>query len=116
MNNKQLGIILSFYLKESGEDTKQQEEYPFLSWSPYDRVDIEVADKFEDFFNSQYRVRWNGVVQQMHLIPEYPSEFLWDIQKRGEEASKILIRRDDNNEGNKKEFGLNCIVTTRFSD
>lgn len=58
----------------------------------------------------------------MHLIVEYPKEISWDImnleernkkEKNEKEERKFLI---SHNENNSKEYGLNCIITTRFNN
>ena len=72
-----IGWILLFYLDENQQNDR--EKFPYLSWSPYDRMDIKEITQFNDFFENNYWIRWNGVVQQMHLIPEYPDKFDWHV-------------------------------------
>ena len=107
---RNLGWILSFYLDGNQVTSENnRDEFPYLSWSPYDRFDIVEINEFSKFFENQFWNRWDGVAQQMHLIPEYPCEFDWSIAKNNEE--KCLI--NSLNQG--KSFALNCIFTTRFS-
>lgn len=107
--NKKQGWILSFY--SDGNNEINREEFPYLSWSPYDRVEINKVEQFSRFFESQFNVRWDGIAQQLHLISEYPENFNWIVTPTSEDKNvdTPLIRT------NKKDYGLNCIVTTRYS-
>ncbi len=112
-----VGIILSFYLDGKFNEEVRQENFPYLSWSPYDRLELTRIEKFDDFFKSQFEDIWDGVAQHMHLIPEYPETFVWNVADNNTSADmkdgrKLLISRnsDDN-----KEYGLNCVVTARFN-
>ena len=63
-----VGIILSFYLDGKFNEEVRQENFPYLSWSPYDRLELTRIEKFDDFFKSQFEDIWDGVAQHMHLI------------------------------------------------
>lgn len=106
------GWILLFYLGENqAQDENARENFPYLSWSPYDRLDIVPISKFSEFFGNQYSMRWEGVAQQMHLIPEYPDSFTWTTPRDDENKTSYLIT----NYSCKQQFPLNCIITTRFN-
>ncbi|MDE6908564.1 MAG: hypothetical protein K2P21_10460 [Lachnospiraceae bacterium] len=68
---------------------------------------MKEVDKFKEFFRSQFQESWNGIAQQIHLIPEYPEEILWEFN---DFKQNYLI------DTGKKKFGLNCIVTVRFRE
>lgn len=107
-----IGWILLFYLDENQQNDR--EKFPYLSWSPYDRMDIKEITQFNDFFENNYWIRWNGVVQQMHLIPEYPDKFDWHVADdecdEKKDKKQYLITIDDS-----EQFALNCIITTKFN-
>lgn len=116
LNNLQsnnLGWIILFYLGEgqtSGEDNGK--EFPYLSWSPYDRLDIKEISSFNKFFENQYRTWHDGVAQQMHLIPEYPFSFSWKVSDNENTDTDSFLIYDTSV---KQQFSLNCIITTRFT-
>lgn len=112
-----VGWILSFCVtpNQDGQiDEGNRDNFPYLSWSPYDRLDIRKIDNFDNFFKSQFGINWNGVAQQMHLIPEYPYDFNWKVPDYNSEnisaaCGDCLIETKNN------KFGLNCIITVRLS-
>lgn len=111
---KNIGWILLFYLDENQESSENDRtEFPYLSWSPYDRLDIKEISGFSEFFENQYSMSWNGVAQQMHLIPEYPFKFDWQIafENGNKDKGHYLITSNHC----KQQFSLNCIITTRFN-
>lgn len=113
---KNIGWILLFYLDENQIlSENDRAEFPYLSWSPYDRLDIKKISDFNDFFENQYWMRKDCVAQQMHLIPEYPCEFGWSVSSeegnKDKNKGQCLIRSNQS----KRQFPLNCIVTTRFN-
>lgn len=68
------GLILSYYL-DTGvyrENQNDRDKFPYLSWSPYDRIEIKPIDSFSEFFRAQFQARWIGVAQQMHLVYDFP--------------------------------------------
>lgn len=106
------GWILLFYLGENQlQDENARQNFPYLSWSPYDRLDIVPISEFSGFFGNQYSMRWEGVAQQMHLIPEYPAPFVWTAHQNDSNKTSYLIT----NHSCKQQFSLNCIITTRFN-
>lgn len=73
------GFILSLYLDNNITPTNNREEFQYMSWSPYDRIEIKEVKSFAEFFNAQFQTKWIGVAQQMHLLHEYPDEYTWMI-------------------------------------
>lgn len=110
-----IGMILSFYLDGQFSEKLERDSFPYLSWSPYDRVEIVRTDNFGDFFESQFNDVWDGVAQHMHLIPEYPEIFPWNIKDNILNTREILVMRNCGADNEKTEYGLNCIITARFS-
>ncbi len=105
------GVILSYYL-DTGvyqENQNNREKFPYLSWSPYDRIEIKPVDSFSQFFQAQFQTRWTGVAQQMHLIYDYPEICLWKYHNQDSSDTHCLIKTD-----RKKVFGLCCVITVRF--
>lgn len=117
----------------------------FLSWSPYDRLNIACTGDFKNFVFSEADDNWCGVKQQLHLIPleafsvGLDNDFSIEPYKAEEwETNFVELDNDFPNEPNKAEdgetngliqkmilvksnkaiktFGLYCLVTVRFSD
>lgn len=105
------GIILSYYLDKGvyQENQNDREEYPYLSWSPYDRIEIKQIDCFSQFFQAQFQTRWTGVAQQMHLIYDFPEICLWKYHNE-DSHTQCLIKADG-----KDTFGLCCVIAVRFT-
>lgn len=105
------GIILSYYLDKGvyQENQNDREEYPYLSWSPYDRIEIKQIDCFSQFFQAQFQTRWTGVAQQMHLIYDFPEICLWKYHNE-DSHTQCLIKADG-----KDTFGLCCLIAVRFT-
>lgn len=65
------GVILSYYLDKGvyQENQNNREEYPYLSWSPYDRIEIKQIDCFSQFFSSTVsnKVEWSGTTDAPYL-------------------------------------------------
>lgn len=50
---KNIGWILLFYLDENQIlSENDRAEFPYLSWSPYDRLDIKEISDFDKFFKN----------------------------------------------------------------
>ena len=117
------GWCVTLYSDESQEANDNRDKAHFLSWSPYDRVQITSSNEFNNFIfpNVSNIVEWCGVKQQLHLVPlesispysknkveEYAS-LDWQI---GEENNPCVLIRNVKS----KDYGLYCFVTARFSD
>lgn len=112
---RDVGWILSFYLDENQLEKIgiNRKKFPYLSWSPYDRLDIVEVCEFRSFFDNQFGSRCDCVAQQMHLIPENPVDFLWKVKTNESDKQDSCIIEKPGIE--KSQFGLNCIISTRFS-
>lgn len=102
------GFILSLYLDNNITPTNNREEFQYMSWSPYDRIEIKEVKSFAEFFNAQFQTKWIGVAQQMHLLHEYPDEYTWMIgDKTGQ---NVLIGTKDSH----RIYGLCAVVSVRL--
>lgn len=103
MNKGTIGWIVSLWVDASQIQLNNREELPYLSWSPYDRVTIDEAPDFSNFFEPKESASWNGTVQRLHLIPVQQCEW-----KPGEKCL-IEIQNDKN-----ASHGIYCIITARY--
>ena len=104
MSRSITGWIISLWIDAIQEKQNVRENFPFLSWSPYDRVTITEISRFSQFFKPEEKVSWNGTVQNLHLIP-MNQNFNW---KPGDTC---LIQTPDMD---KKPYGIYCVVTARL--
>lgn len=106
------GVILSYYLDKGvyQENQNNREKFPYLSWSPYDRIEIKPIDTFSEFFRAQFQTRWTGVAQQMHLIYDFPHKCLWKYHNQDFSDTHCLIKTN-----RKDAFGLCCVIAVRFA-
>ncbi len=102
MREAEIGWVVSMWIDSSQITINERnDDMPYLSWSPYDRVTINLVNDFSDFFISKEDPDWNGTVQRLHLIPL--DECQWMV---GEKGQLISTKEGD--------YGLYCIVTARF--
>lgn len=117
--NSVKGWTVSLYTDE-GQKNDRNNGYEYLSWSPYDRIQIHITDNFEKFIFPVDKVSWCGVKQQLHLIPYYYIISGRDEKKEAEwkdssdDQDEYLVRRNDLTEG-ESYYGLQCIVTVRLN-
>lgn len=102
--NKDIGWVVSLWIDTTQEPLNGREEFPYLSWSPYDRVTITEVDKFSRFFETEDVGSWNGTVQRLHLIP-LQNGFNWKLGS----SSLIDVPGMDEN-----KYGIYGIVTARL--
>ncbi len=102
--NKDIGWVVSLWIDTTQEPLNGREEFPYLSWSPDDRVKITEVDKFSRFFETEDVGSWNGTVQRLHLIP-LQNGFNWKLGS----SSLIDVPGMDEN-----KYGIYGIVTARL--
>lgn len=77
----------------------------------YDRINITEVSNFKDLCNNNINKKWNGVIQNLHLIADeelMKKEFTWKINKDQNKNYIISVELD-------KIFGLYCIINLRFN-
>lgn len=99
------GIIISLYMDGNQNNIANRNDQQYLTWSPYDRIEFKKVEKFEDYFKSQFQIKWNGVAQQLHIVTEFPKKISWKFSIN---AQRLITCNGE------KQFGLNCIITARF--
>lgn len=112
--NKDKGWTISLYTDE-GQKNDRIEGYEYLSWSPYDRIQIHITDDFEKFIFPVDEIDWCGVKQQLHLIPYYYIISGQDEIEAAEwqcDCENYLVKRSDSIS---TYYGLQCIVTVRLN-
>lgn len=109
MKNMEKSWIISFYSdNEQLLDDKNRENYKFLSWSSYDRIELTEVNTFKEMCqNGITQKKWNGVTQHLHLIPDecnMPDNvtFSW---KTDESSIKMID----------SHYGLYCLINLRFN-
>lgn len=117
---KQNGWTISLYTDE-GQSNDRVGGYNFLSWSPYDRIEVHITQAFKNFIFP--KDEWCGVTQQLHLIPYYyivsgeeeleDTEWICDNYDETLKTSSLLVRRK---EAKNTYYGLQCIVTGRLNN
>lgn len=108
------GWTVSLYTDE-GQNNTRNDGYEFLSWSPYDRIQVHITDNFEQFIFPDDEREWCGVKQHLHLIPYY---YIISGQDECEKTewtcsadNEYLVKRSDLND----YYGLQCIITGRLN-
>ncbi|WP_456029482.1 FRG domain-containing protein [Ruminococcus sp.] len=108
------GWTVSLYT-DKGQNNMRDGSYEYLSWSPYDRIQIHITDDFEKFIFPVDETKWCGVKQQLHLIPYY---YIISGQKEVDAVewtcivgNEYLVKRNDST----SYYGLQCIVTGRLN-
>lgn len=120
MNANKKNWVLSLLIDTSKNEIHEnnRNNFNFLSWSQYDRVNIIEVDTFKDLCTKSASKklsgeRWTGTERNLHLVPDeeiFGRDFTWNLLKYSDSP---LIRVDNKST---KDYGLYTVLTLRYDD